>query len=169
MDATQRVPGRSYQEARDPERLLIEERAEALSAAGYPLPDDDLAMYAEQILQEAKAAARSSQVGSFNENTPLSAREVCQVLRDAIFGRRVMVRAGALTWDELYAGMFLFDIEGWSITIFNDCDELDYCEECICPVGRRWSFDSGDRYGTDPVALLSVWEHQTLERLLKEI
>ena len=76
MDVTQRVPGRSYQEARDPERLLIEERAEALSAAGYPLPDDDLAMYAEQILQEAKVAARSSQVGSFNENTPLSAREV---------------------------------------------------------------------------------------------
>ena len=60
MDVTQRVPGRSYQETRDPERLLIEERAEALSAAGYPLPDDDLAMYAEQILQEAKEAARSS-------------------------------------------------------------------------------------------------------------
>ena len=64
MDVTQRVPGRSYQETRDPERLLLEERAEALLAAGYPLPDDDLAMYAEQILQEAKAAARSSQVGT---------------------------------------------------------------------------------------------------------
>lgn len=153
MDVTQRVPGRSYQEARDPERLLIEERAEALSAAGYPLPDDDLAMYAEQILQEAKAAARSSQVGRFNENTPLSAREVCQVLRDAIYGRRVMVRAGAQTRDELYAGMFLVDIEGWSITIFNDCDELDYCEGCVSPDGRYWKFYSGDRFGTDPIAL----------------
>ena len=67
------------------ERLLIEERAEALSAAGYPLQDDDLAMYAEQILQEAKAAARLSQVG-INENTPLSAREVCQVLREVTWG-----------------------------------------------------------------------------------
>lgn len=56
MDATWRVPGRAYQVARDPERLLIEERAEALSAAGYPLPDDDSAMYAEQWLQESKAA-----------------------------------------------------------------------------------------------------------------
>ncbi|VEF10859.1 phosphoglycerate mutase family protein [Pseudomonas fluorescens] len=37
-----------------------------------------------------------------------------------------MVRLSAQTWEELYAGMFLVDIEGWSITIFNDCDELDY-------------------------------------------
>jgi len=57
MDATWRVPGRAYQVARDPERLLIDERAEALSAAGYPTPNDDSAMYAEQRLQEAKAAA----------------------------------------------------------------------------------------------------------------
>lgn len=59
MDTTQRVPGRAYQAARDPERLLIEERAAALSAGGYPLRlDDDSAMYAEQRLKEAKAAAR---------------------------------------------------------------------------------------------------------------
>ena len=37
MDTTRRVPGRAYQTVRDPERLLIEERAEALSAAGYPM------------------------------------------------------------------------------------------------------------------------------------
>lgn len=56
MDSTWRVPGRAYQVTRDPERLLIERRAEALSAAGYPLQADDSAMYAEQRLQEAKAA-----------------------------------------------------------------------------------------------------------------
>ena len=40
------VPGRAYQVTCDPERLLIEERAKALSAAGYPLQlDDDSAMY----------------------------------------------------------------------------------------------------------------------------
>jgi hypothetical protein len=32
MDTTRRIPGRAYQKVRDPERLLIEERAEALSA-----------------------------------------------------------------------------------------------------------------------------------------
>ena len=52
MDTTRHVPSRAYQKVRDPERLLIEERAEALSAAGYPLPDDDPAMYAEQLLNE---------------------------------------------------------------------------------------------------------------------
>src|SRR5687768_12290906 len=62
MDTARRVLGRAYQTVRDPERLLIEERAEALSAAGYPLPDDDPAMYAEQLLKEARAAARSSQL-----------------------------------------------------------------------------------------------------------
>jgi hypothetical protein len=59
MDAASRVPGRAYQVARDPERLLIEERAEALSLLGYPLVlDDDPAMHAEQMLKEAKEAAR---------------------------------------------------------------------------------------------------------------
>ena len=58
MDKTKRAKGRAYQSARDPERVLIEERAEALSAAGYPLPEDDPAMYAEQRLREAKASVR---------------------------------------------------------------------------------------------------------------
>ncbi|WP_460148300.1 DUF7693 family protein [Pseudomonas sp. S2_A02] len=80
-----------------------------------------------------------------------------------------MVRVCAQTWDELYAGMFMADINGWSMTIFNDCDELHYCEACVTIDGRRWSFDSGDRYGTDPIALLSTWEHQTLERLLNAL
>ena len=96
-----------------------------------------------------------------------TARKVCQVLREVAFGRCMMVRACAQTWSELYAGMFMVDVEGWSMTIFNDCDELDYCEARVSADGRRWSFDSGDRYGTYPVALLSTWKHQTLERLLK--
>jgi len=105
-----------------------------------------------------------------DEPTPvLTAREVCQVLRDAIFGRRAMVRECAQTWGELYAGMFMADIGGWSLTIFNDCDELDYCGACVSTDGRRWSFDSRDRYGTDPIALLCTWEHQTLENLLKSL
>ena len=90
MDTTRRVPGRAYQTVRDPEHLLIEERAEALAAAGYPLPDDDPAMYVEQRLEEARAAARSSQVGSVSKSTAaeLSAREVCQILREVTFERR---------------------------------------------------------------------------------
>ncbi|WP_320400813.1 hypothetical protein [Pseudomonas marginalis] len=171
MDATWRVPGRAYQVTRDPERLLIEERAETLAAAGYPPPDDDPAMYTEQILKETRATARSSQVGSVIENTPseLSAREVCQVLREVTFERRTMTKVSQASWDEIYAGHFVVSVEGWRISIYNDCDTLDYCEECVSPEGRRWSFDAGDRFGTDPTALLSTWEHQTLERLLKAL
>jgi len=99
----------------------------------------------------------------------LSSREVCEVLREVVFERRTMTKVGAQTWDEVYASHFSVDVEGWRITLYNDCDELDYCEECTSPNGRRWCFDSGDRFGTDPVALLSTWEHQTLERLLKAL
>lgn len=97
----------------------------------------------------------------------LTAREVCQVLREVVFERRVMTKVGTQTWDEVYACHFIVDVEGWLITLYNDCDELDYCEECFSPDGKQWSFGIGDRPGTDPMALLSTWEHQTLQRLLK--
>jgi hypothetical protein len=171
MDTTRRVSSRTYQVARDPERLHIEERAEALSAAGYPLPNDDPAMYAEQRLKEARAEALSSQVGSGSENTTaeLSAREVSQVLREVIFGRSVMSKVGQQSWAHIYSGHFQVDVDGWRMSIYNDCDQLDYCEQCVSPDGRRWSFNSGDRFGTNPIALLSTWEHQTLEQLLKTL
>ncbi|WP_421547457.1 hypothetical protein [Pseudomonas sp. QD4] len=70
MTEIPRVPGRAYQVNRDPERLLIEKRAEALSLLGYPLVlHDDPAIHAEQRLKEAKEAARSTQVGGIYEHT----------------------------------------------------------------------------------------------------
>lgn len=171
MDANWRVPGRAYQVARDPERLIIEERAEALSAAGYPTPDADTAMYAEERLKEARAAADSLQVGSVRGSSAgeLLARDVCQVLREVTFERRTMTKVSQAPWDDIYGGHFVVSVEGWRISIYNDCGTLDYCEECVSPEGQRWSFGGGDRFGTDPIALLSTWEHQTLERLLKAL
>ena len=99
----------------------------------------------------------------------LSSREMCQVLREVVFARRTMIKVGTQTWDEVYACHFIVDVEGWRITLYNDWDELDYCEECFSPDGRQWSFSIGDRPGTDPVGLLSTWEHQTLERMLKAL
>ncbi|MFY1664027.1 DUF7693 family protein [Pseudomonas sp. Pseu.R1] len=99
----------------------------------------------------------------------LTAREVCQALREVTFGRRTISKVGGHSWDEVYACHFIVDVEGWHVTLHNDCDTLDYCEKALCPDGRRWAFDPGDRYGTDPVALLSTWEHQTLERMLNAL
>ncbi|WJN48601.1 DUF7693 family protein [Pseudomonas asiatica] len=105
-----------------------------------------------------------------NESSPhLTAREVSQVLREVTFGRRTMHKVGEQSWDEVYACHFIVDVEGWRLHLYNDCDTLDYCEEAVSPEGRRWAFDPGDRFGTDPVALLSTWEHQTFERLLKSL
>jgi hypothetical protein len=134
---------------------------------GLSTADDEPAMYAPKLLQAAREAAYSTEMRSVDENTPLSAREVCQVSREVTFERRTMTKVGQASWNEIYAGHFVVSVEGWQISIYNDCDKLDYCEECFIPDGRRWSFDSGARFGTDPIALLSTWEHQTLERLLK--
>lgn len=57
------VPGRTYQKVRDPESLLIEERARAHAEAGYPLPEFDSAMNAEDILREARRAAEKGKIG----------------------------------------------------------------------------------------------------------
>jgi hypothetical protein len=148
---------------------IPEERGEALPKSGYPLPDDST-MHGEQRLQHGRST-RSSQVGVVDgkHSAELSAREVSQVLREVTWGRRTMRKVGNAPWDEIYAGHFHVRVDGWELSIYNDCDELDYCEECVSPDGRRWSFDSGDRFGTDPIALLSTWEHQTLEQLLKAL
>ncbi|MNE88359.1 hypothetical protein D3C80_1856620 [compost metagenome] len=77
------------------------------------------------------------------DNAPsvaLTAREVCQVLvlREVVLGRRTMTKVGSQTWEQLYACHFEIDVEGWRITIYNDCDEVDYCERCVSPEGD-WS------------------------------
>jgi hypothetical protein len=100
---------------------------------------------------------------------PLTAQDVCQVLRDIILERRVAKRACAQSWDEVFAGHFHIEVEGWHIVFFNDCDELDYCDECISPDGQRWSFESVARDGFDPIFLLSPQEQALLERLLQQL
>ncbi|MCG3646526.1 hypothetical protein L9T92_24795, partial [Pseudomonas putida] len=78
---------------------------------------------------------RLVQLHHFPGHDPLTARDVCQVLREAVFGRRTMTKIGSQSWEQVYACHFEVDIEGWRITIYNDCDELDYCERCVSPDG----------------------------------
>lgn len=99
----------------------------------------------------------------------LTTREVCQVLRDVVLGRRTMVKADRQTRNGAYTGHFAVEVEGWRITVCNDGDKLDYCEQAESPNGRVWQLAPGDRYGTDPIALLSTWEHKVLEGLLKAV
>ncbi|MDD2108732.1 hypothetical protein NP554_21880 [Pseudomonas asiatica] len=42
----------------------------------------------------------------------ITAREVCQVLREVVLGRRAMAKVGDQTWDEVYACHFVVNVEG---------------------------------------------------------
>lgn len=101
--------------------------------------------------------------------TPLTAREAYQVMRDIALGVRNMRRLGTHSWTEIYTGLMAVEVDGWVITFYNDCDTLDYCDSCYCPDGRAYRFDSFQRFGTDPVELLSTWEHAQLEKLLSAL
>jgi hypothetical protein len=101
-----------------------------------------------------------------NTTSPLTAREVCQVLTEVTHGKRIMMRSSTQSWSEIYHGLMSVEIDGWRLTLFNDCDTLDYCEYCRSPDGRVGTLELWQREGTDPVELLSAWEREQLERLL---
>lgn len=100
---------------------------------------------------------------------PLTAREAYQVLRDIALGTRTMRRLGTQSWVEIYCGQMTVETDDWVITLYNDCDTLDYCDSCYNPDGRAYIFDSMQQYGTDPIELLSTWEHAQLENLLRAL
>jgi hypothetical protein len=101
-----------------------------------------------------------------NATSPLTARDVYQVLKDVALGTRIMHRASLQTWNEVYNGLMTVEIDGWLLTLFNDGGTLDYCEDCRSPGGRVGTVEDWQRYGTDPVELLSGREREQLERLL---
>jgi hypothetical protein len=101
-----------------------------------------------------------------NTTSPLTAREVCQVLADVALGKCIMTRGSIQSWNEIYHGLMPVEIDGWQLTLFNDCDTLDYCEYCRSPDGRVGTLELWQREGSDPVELLSASEREQLEELL---
>mgnify|MGYP003455192730 FL=1 len=97
----------------------------------------------------------------------LTAQEVYQVLRDVAMASRSMQRVTKEHWNEIYCGLMTVDVAGWMVTFFIDCGDLDYCDSCVSPDGRRYDFSAKDAF--DPVGLLSPDEHRQLEELLRHI
>ncbi|MFP3677189.1 hypothetical protein SB725_08660 [Pseudomonas sp. SIMBA_041] len=97
----------------------------------------------------------------------LTAREIYVVLRDAPTISRSIRRITNATWDEIYCGLMTVNVDDWVITLYNDCGELDYCDSCYSPEGRRYEFSSRD--ASDPIDLLTPAEHRQLEELLRRI
>ena len=104
-----------------------------------------------------------------NTTSPLTALEVCKILTDVALGKRIMTQGSIESWSEIYHGLMPVSTDGWQLTLFIDCDTLDYCEYCRSPDGRVGTLELWQRYGTDPVGLLSSWEHEQLERLLSSL
>lgn len=55
----------------------------------------------------------------------LTAQEVHQVLLDVSAGSRSMRRITEQTWNEIFCGLMSVEVDGWLISFFNDCGELD--------------------------------------------
>ncbi|MNC49503.1 hypothetical protein D3C76_1667270 [compost metagenome] len=64
------------------------------------------------------------------EAPPLAAQEVSLVLKYVALGVHTMHRVGQQSWREIYEGNMSVEVDGWLVTLFNDCNTLDYCEEC---------------------------------------
>ncbi|MFJ7284593.1 hypothetical protein [Pseudomonas sp. NPDC099000] len=93
---------------------------------------------------------------------PLTAREVYQQLRDAALDVRPLIRLD----EQPEPGHVHVDIEGWRLSLVFDGNRLLHCQRCQAPDGRAGELDCWQRYGTDPVSLLSTWELAQIERLL---
>ena len=96
---------------------------------------------------------------------PLTAREIYQLLRDVALEVRPMQRLD----EPSEPGQVHVDIEGWRLTLDLDDNHLRHCQRCRSPDGREGEPDSWQRYGTDPVSLLSTWELAQIERLLSAL
>ena len=100
----------------------------------------------------------------------ISGHEVCIVLRNAIAGQLVVdLVLPSATWDQVYCGIVPFRFGSWQISFYNDCDELDYCEEAIAPDGRSGAFQTWSSASDEPVSLLTDAERQSLQNILKAV
>ncbi|MEN0106501.1 MAG: hypothetical protein AAGC84_08755 [Pseudomonas sp.] len=99
----------------------------------------------------------------------LRAREAYQLLKDIAMGERQLTRAGAQGWTDNDCGVVPLQVDGWQLSLFNEEGELGYCAACIAPDGRLGTQESWGRFGNDPVQLLSRWEREQLERLLRAL
>jgi hypothetical protein len=101
---------------------------------------------------------------SANMSSFLTARQVSQRLRDAALGvlQFKVCQAPAET------AMVTVDIEGWRLLLDFAGGRLHHCEFAHSCAGQQGTLDTWQRYGTDPVSLLSTWELAQIERLLTE-
>lgn len=100
---------------------------------------------------------------------PVNTREIYQVLKDIALGTVIMRIACSQPQAKSATGPQHIEADGWLLTLHTEGDHLAYCEQCTSPDGRVATLESWQRYGTNPTELLSGWEREQLERLLKAL
>jgi probable phosphoglycerate mutase len=90
--------------------------------------------------------------------------EIAELFRRAIRGE---VKVEAVSSDWGYCGDARIVIAGYDLTIFNDCDELDYVDSATAPDGRHTEFEEWWDAADSPVDMLSDEEIAEMERLLE--
>ncbi|MCE0779000.1 DUF7693 family protein [Pseudomonas sp. NMI542_15] len=91
----------------------------------------------------------------------LNSRAIYQSLRNAALGvHHLQVSA------RRDGGLVDVDIQGWQLALAVDTEGLAHCISCRCPDGHQAGIEEWQRYGTNPVDLLSLWERTQLEKLL---
>lgn len=98
----------------------------------------------------------------------LTAAEVADQLRRAIRGEvPITLQPHWPTWDDVYAGNVEFVIGDWSVTIFNDCDELDYVDSATAPDGRTGECNEWWLAAHDPLHGFTKEDSEKLTELLR--
>lgn len=72
------------------------------------------------------------------------------------------------TWNWVYAGNVKFEIAGYRVVIFNDCDQLDYVDSVVTPDDRTGDFEDWYNQGEEPVSLLAEAECQAILARLRQ-
>jgi len=71
----------------------------------------------------------------------IDSKEVTEILRKVGNGELIpTLEYPAYNWQDIYAGTVIFNVGGWKIGVFNDCNEFDYIEFAVAPDGRRSEF-----------------------------
>ena len=66
---------------------------------------------------------------------------IAALLKAIAYGFCKMRVIGEHSFKDAYCGNVDFSVCGWTISIFNDCDSIDYIDHIITPEGKTYSYD----------------------------
>lgn len=94
--------------------------------------------------------------------------EIAELLRRLGRGEEIVrLVEPDFSWQRVYAGNVEFEIGGYRVVIFNDCDELDYVDSVVTPDRRIGDFEDWYRNGEEPIGLLTEAEQAAIVAQLR--